>query len=176
MKTVRSTMVVEMILNEDKTERYSYKRIWTRKKEPRLVCIITKHPGSLDPNIQDLTTLLVSNEVAEMDQEYDGFIMVNLTSKNLKRSNMTKDDFSAENDSIVIEACMDEAVDKIIVAIGSIVTSNKEVNGKLKELLDQLPDDRKEKVEVLVGKKGPVHPLSPAARSLGGWHLAKVKI
>ncbi|MFW3362198.1 DUF1643 domain-containing protein [Aerococcus viridans] len=176
MKTVRSTIAVEMILNEDKTERYLYKKTWSRKKEPKLVCIITKHPGSLEPNTGDLTTLLVSNEVNEMDQEYDGFILVNLTSKNKQQSKITKADFSKENDQIVIEACSDDSVDKIIVAIGSIVTSNKEVNEKLKELLDHLPNDCKEKVEVLVGKNGPVHPLSPAARSVGGWHLAKLKI
>lgn len=89
---------------------------------------------------------------------------------------MTKEDFSKENDTIVVDTCSDEGVEKIIVAIGSLVTTNKEVNKKLKELLELLPEEKQETVEVLMGKNGPVHPLSSAARSVGGWHLAKLKI
>lgn len=176
MKTNKATVFTEMMLSEDKTERYLYKRTWSRKKDPKLVCVITKYPGSFDPNVEDLTTMLVSNEVAQMVEKYDGFIIVNLTGKKLKRSNMTKEDFSKENDTIVVDTCSDEGVEKIIVAIGSLVTTNKEVNKKLKELLELLPEEKQETVEVLMGKNGPVHPLSSAARSVGGWHLAKLKI
>lgn len=47
---------------------------------------------------------------------------------------------------------------------------------RLKKLVDQLPEGVRSKVEIIVGKNGPIHPLSPEARSLGGWNLAKLKI
>ena len=36
MITEKSTIAVEMLLNEEKTERYLYKRIWSKAKAPKL--------------------------------------------------------------------------------------------------------------------------------------------
>ena len=174
MNTERSTIVVEVLLNEEKTERYLYKRIWSKAKTPKLACVMTIHPGSNDPNSMDLTTMLIANSIYEMG--YDGFLSVNLTSKLQQKRKISANDFSEENESAILEAFNDEQVEKIIVAVGSSIKTNKEVNAKLKSIIAQLPEERQKRVEVLVGLDGPVHPLTPIARGVGGWKLAKLKM
>lgn len=175
METIRSTAISEIAVNEDRTERYFYKRTWTRSKKPKLACILTKYPVNDEPGMMDLTTMLIANELYGLG-EYDGFILVNLTSKLGPQKNLTKDYFSKENDAAVLSAFNDEQVQKIIIAVGSIIKTNKDTALKVKELIGQLSNDRKEIVEVLVGRNGPVHPLSPQARSRGGWQLSKVRV
>lgn len=174
MITEKSTIIVEMLLNEEKTERYLYKRIWSKAKAPRLACVMTIHPGSIDPNNMDLTTMLIANAVNEMG--YDGFLSVNLTSKLQQKRKISANDFSEENESEILEAFNDEQVEKIIVAVGSSIKTNKEVNVQLKSIIAQLSEERQRMVEVLVGLDGPVHPLTPIARGVGGWKLARVKM
>jgi hypothetical protein len=174
VSTERSTIIVEMLLNEEKTERYLYKRIWSRAKAPKLACVMTIHPGSNDPNRMDLTTMLTANSIYEMG--YDGFLSVNLTGKIQQKRKISASDFSEENESAILEAFNDEQVEKIIVAVGSTIKTNKDVNSKLKSIIAKLPEERREMVEVLVGINGPVHPLTPVARGVGGWKLAKLKM
>lgn len=174
MNTERSTIVVEVLLNEEKTERYLYKRIWSKVKAPKLACVMTIHPGSNDPNSMDLTTMLIANSIHEMG--YDGFLSVNLTSKVHQKRKISASDFSEENESAILGAFNDEQVEKIIVAVGSSIKTNKEVNAQLKSIIAQLSEERQKMVEVLVGLDGPVHPLTPIARGVGGWRLAKLKM
>ena len=123
MNTERSTIVVEVLLNEEKTERYLYKRIWSKAKTPKLACEMTIHPGSKDPNSMDLTTMLIANSIYEMG--YDGFLSVNLTSKLQQKRKISANDFSEENESAILGAFNDEQVEKIIVAVGSSIKTNK---------------------------------------------------
>lgn len=174
MKILKKTVVTEMVVNEDETERYLYQQTWTKKKEPKLAVILAINPTNSDPNTLDLTTMLIANEVHAM--KLDGFILCNLTSRIFSRRKIRSDDFNEENDSTIIQACIREDVAKIIVAAGSILKTNEAANEKVKELVAGLPDDVRSKVEIIVGKNGPIHPLSPEARSLGGWNLAKLKI
>lgn len=174
MQTEKSTVVTEITLSEDKKERYLYRRIWSRKKAPNLACVLTIHPASINANHMDLTTMLISNAISDMG--YDGYLGVNMSSKIKRNSNLKSSDFSEENESVIVDAMNDDQVTKIIIAVGSTIKTNKEVNAELKGILGQLTVDRRELVEVLVGFNGPVHPLAPIARSVGGWKLAKVKI
>ena len=103
MITEKSTIAVEMLLNEEKTERYLYKRVWSKAKAPKLACVMTIHPGSADPNSMDLTTMLIANAIHEMG--YDGFLGVNLSSKLQQKRKISASDFSEENDSAILEAC-----------------------------------------------------------------------
>ena len=174
MITEKSMIVVEMSLNEEKTERYLYKRVWSKAKAPKLACVMTIHPGSADPNSMDLTTMLIANAIHEMG--YDGFLGVNLSSKLQQKRKISASDFSEENDSAILEALNEENVEKIIVAVGSSIKTNKEVNAQLKSIIAQLSEERQKMVEVLVGLDGPVHPLTPIARGVGGWKMAKLKV
>ena len=92
MITEKSTIVVEMSLNEEKTERYLYKRVWSKAKAPKLACVMTIHPGSSDPNSMDLTTMLIANAINEMG--YDGFLGVNLTSKLQQKRKISASDYT----------------------------------------------------------------------------------
>lgn len=174
MHTEKATVVTEIILNEEKTERYLYRRMWSRSKAPKLVCVMTIHPASIDPNNMDLTTMLIANSIYEMG--YDGFIGVNLSSKLKQKQKISTRDFSKENESMILEALNDDQVVKIIIAVGSTIKTNKEVNSKLNSIIAQLSDERREMVEVLSGPNGPVHPLAPIVRCVGGWKLEKLKI
>ena len=174
MHTEKATVVTEIILNEEKTERYLYRRMWSRPKAPKLVCVMTIHPASIDPNNMDLTTMLIANSIYEMG--YDGFIGVNLSSKLKQKQKISTRNFSKENESMILEALNDDQVVKIIIAVGSTIKTNKEVNSKLNSIIAQLSDERREMVEVLSGLNGPVHPLAPIVRCVGGWKLEKLKI
>ena len=174
MNTERSTIVVEVLLNEEKTERYLYKRIWSKAKAPKLACVMTIHPGSTDPNSMDLTTMLIANSIYEMG--YDGFLSVNLTSKLQQKRKISANDFSEENETAILDAFNDEQVEKKIVAVGSSIKTNKEVNAQLKSIIAQLSEERQKMLEVLVGLDGPVHPLTPIARGVGGWKMARLKM
>lgn len=175
METIKSTVVSEIATNENKTERYLYRRTWKKSKNPKLVCVLTKFPVNDEPGMLDLTTMLISNEIYGLG-EYDGFILVNLSSRLSPRTSLTEKDFSEENDDVILRVFNDEHVQKIIIAVGSIIKTNKEAALKVHELIGQLPSERKEIVEVLVGSNGPIHPLSPEARSRGGWKLSKAKL
>ena len=174
MITEKSTIVVEMSLNEENTERYLYKRIWSKAKAPKLACVMTIHPGSTDPNNMDLTTMLIANSIYEMG--YDGFLSVNLTSKLQQKRKISANDFSEENETAILDAFNDEQVEKKIVAVGSSIKTNKEVNAQLKSIIAQLSEERQKMLEVLVGLDGPVHPLTPIARGVGGWKMARLKM
>lgn len=170
----KSTVVTEVVMNEEKTDRYMYKRVWSRAKTPKLACVLTIHPGITDPNLMDLTTMLISNAI--YDLEFDGFISVNLNSRLTDKRHISKEDFSEENNQAVLDAMNDENVETIIIGIGSAVLKNKDVNTWLKDILEQLSPERKEICQVLTAKKGPVHPLAPGARGVGGWQLVKLKL
>lgn len=173
METVRNTVISEIAVNEERTERYSYKRTWSRSKNPKLACILSKFPVSNEPGVMDLTTMLISNELFELG-EYDGFILVNLTSEISPENHLSDNDFSEENNRAILKAFNDEQVQKIIIAVGSIIKNNKDVSGLIDKIIGQLSDERQAIVEVLTGKNGPVHPLSTEARRQGGWNLAKL--
>ena len=160
--------------NEEKTERYLYKRIWSKAKAPKLACVMTIHPGSTDPNNMDLTTMLIANSIYEMG--YDGFLSVNLTSKLQQKRKISANDFSEENETAILDAFNDEQVEKKIVAVGSSIKTNKEVNAQLKSIIAQLSEERQKMLEELVGLDGPVHPLTPIARGVGGWKMARLKM
>ena len=99
-----------------------------------------------------------------------------VTSKLQQKRKISANDFSEENESAILGAFNDEQVEKIIVAVGSSIKTNKEVNAQLKSIIAQLSEERQKMVEVLVGLDGPVHPLTPIVRGVGGWKLAKLKM
>ena len=75
MITEKDTIKCEAIFNDDKTHRLMWKQVWNKDKP--MACVIMINPSMSDTIICDLTTSLVVNNVARLE-EYGGVFIVNL--------------------------------------------------------------------------------------------------
>ena len=90
--TEKSTIICEAVYSEDKSHRFSWKRVWDSKKP--VLCVVTLNPNSDNVFELDLTSMLVTNNTYRLGS-YGGVTVVNLFSCITDR--LRKDDFDEEN-------------------------------------------------------------------------------
>lgn len=166
-----ATITIENWLSDNNQHRYLQKRVWGEGKN--IAVVVTVHPGTADPIITDLTTMLIQTKVHELG--HDGVFLVNLfsainvTSKN-KRA--LKQGFDIHSFEVLDSVFSDKAVKSIIFGMGSIVANNQLAVEAFNEVLGKIPQAKRKLVKYLVTDEGkPAHPLFPSVRS--GWVLSK---
>ncbi|WP_314060557.1 DUF1643 domain-containing protein [uncultured Vagococcus sp.] len=164
MKNSKATFKVEAQLSDDGKHRYSYMKKWDTKKP--MATVITIYPGSDDVLKEDLTTMLITNQLIT---DYGGFYLVNLFSK-LGLNKMKLGNEKELNDSFsddVIQAFA-EATSDVILAWGSV--TQLKVGAKRAEEVEKLVAETGN-VRMLTDSLGKTcyHPLSPKVRKK--WYL-----
>lgn len=160
----KDKIMCESQFNDEHTHRYLWKRVW-RKDKP-LVAVLMLNPCQADNLVMDMTTFMVVNNVARMEQ-YGGVVVVNLfsrlTSKLNFRWNSDEDLNDAENDSYIKKAA--EECDTVILAWGKAADTNQRIADRAVCVVNML-ERHKAKLHVLSdGTRKGLHPLTPALRN-----------
>ena len=164
----KDTIKCEAIFNDDHTHRLMWKRIWNKDKPTATVVML--NPCQADNIVTDLTTSLVVNNVARLE-EFGGVIIVNLftllTSKLGFRWNSDEDLNDSENDSYIIKAAEESST--VILAWGKSADTNQRIEKRSQEVITLL-EPYKTKLKVISdGERERIHPLTPSARQ--SWRL-----
>lgn len=159
MKENSRTMTTNIVLSDDGQHRYLFSRSWGDHSKPFLT-IITLNPGKADGVWEDQTTHIITNCVYQLE-EYSGFHAVNLfsginitASKNAPLNTL----YDEDTNKYILTATKN--CEKIVLAIGTGVSSNPIAEARRKSVLELLHPYKK-KLFVLVngsGKSG-LHPL-----------------
>lgn len=171
MITEKSTIRTEAIFSEDKTQRYIYKKTWN-KNQP-IVTVISISPSDRYNISSDLTTMLITNNVAELN--YGGFELVNLISKvgvNAKKLKSLSDCYDEDTDKYIKDSV--SSTELTILAWGKISETNKHFIERENEVMQLISDysDKLYSIADMSGREG-LHPLTPSVR--GAWLLQKMK-
>lgn len=156
MITKRSTLITEVIYDDEMQNKYLIKKEWDKNKKKALV--IMKNAGQADEIVQDQTTMYVINNLSKLDYgvAYIANLFPSIEGAETKGSN-------TDNLKCIQETIVD--VDDVIIAVGRGVESNKKALERLKMVVAILLD---KKVNILQleskhGRKG-FHPLYPALK------------
>lgn len=163
MITEKDTIKCEAIFNDDKTHRLMWKQVWNKDKP--MACVIMLNPSMSDTIICDLTTSLVVNNIARLE-EYGGVFIVNLftilTPKLQMRFAQETDINMYENDNYIRSSCEQSAV--IIMGWGCGAEKNVRISNRIDQVLTLL-SKHEEKFRVISdGRKSGIHPLTPSCR------------
>lgn len=170
MITEKDTIKCESIFSEDRTHRFSWKRVWDKDKA--IAAVVTLNPSISDNIITDTTTALVVNNIARLES-FGGVQIVNLysllTNKLNFRWNSDEDLNAPENDTYIKKAA--EECSMVILAWGRAATTNQRIADRAEQVL-KLLEEHQEKLHVITdGFRSAIHPLTPSIRS--EWFLER---
>ena len=155
--------------SEDKTHRFTWKRVWDSKKP--VLCVITLNPGSSDVFELDLTSMLVTNNAYRL-KDFGGVIVVNLFSVITEKLNAedirTQYKYDERNMQTILNVASE--AEKVVIAWGKSGNTNKHIHEKEEKILEALIKyiDKLCLIADYNGVEG-LHPLTPSIRS--GWEL-----
>ena len=157
-----SNIQIEILMSDDKKERYILKKIWDTEKP--IATIITLYPSTSDLIINDSTTTFITNNVFKCG--FGGFYSVNLYSKiSTGNREFGKQDTKA-NDNYILRCA--KISDNIIIACGSLPKTNKLVQNRLNSIIELLAKNKlRKKILFLTdsNKQDNFHPLAPKVRA-----------
>lgn len=164
MLTEKNTIKCEAIFNDDRTHRFSWRRIW--EKEKPLCAVIMLNPSLSDNIMTDTTTTLVVNNIARLEH-FGGVVIVNLysllTNKLNFRWNSDEDLNAEENDIYLMRAA--EECDSVIIAWGKAGESHPRIMDRAKAVMDMLSPYKEKFLFISDGERNGLHPLTPTVRS-----------
>ncbi|MFT8425912.1 MAG: DUF1643 domain-containing protein [Liquorilactobacillus sp.] len=139
---------------------YWTKYVWNRQLP--LVLVISNYPSSKTLLQDDLTTMLIKNEIVEIE-DYGGVIIANLFTRPVQVINEKTlgEAFPADGMDELIKVVGE--VEKVIIAIGSLATRYQVATDRMKLFVNQV-----QKAEITIdkfydlvnGQHKPVHPLA----------------
>jgi hypothetical protein len=149
-------------LDESGKHRYKLERIWDNSKPKAGILMI--YPGTSDPIHTDLTTIITTNNLANLG--YGGVTVWNLFSRidcNIHNKNDASGANLPENDACIAGGAAD--VDTIIIAYGKGGEGNTRIRKRQLEVLGLLEPfkDKVVEIENSSGARG-FHPLHPSVR------------
>lgn len=164
MLTEKDTIKCEAIFNDDRTHRFSWKRVWNKDKP--LCAVIMLNPSLSDNIMTDTTTTLVVNNVARLES-FGGVVIVNLYSILTNKLNFrwnSDDDLNAkENDHYIMKAA--EECEAVIIAWGKAGEHHPRIMERVSSVLDILSPYREKFLFISDGERNGLHPLTPTIRS-----------
>ena len=143
-----SNIQIEILMSDDKKERYILKKIWDTEKP--IATIITLYPSTSDLIINDSTTTFITNNVFKCG--FGGFYSVNLYSKiSTGKREFGKQDTKVNDNYILKCAKKNKIVQNRLNSIIELLTKNK-LRKKILFLTDSNKQDN-------------FHPLAPKVRA-----------
>ena len=164
MKVSKQTIAVTAKYSDDGRHRYLLRKQWD--KELPEAAVITINPVCEDEISQDLTSMLVLNNVSRLG--YGSVSVVNLYSMITPKIRIRwygDDELTDDtNDSEIIKAA--ERSDIIIIAWGSFGHTTQRVINRKKSVIDSI-SAHKDKIFCIADEEGRtgLHPLTPSVRA-----------
>lgn len=161
MKTLKSILKTEVLMNDDNSHKYLIRKDWSTKGKEKVMTVIMIQFSNSDAIQLDLTTLYVINNCHQLG--YNVINIVNIFSSVDKEYETDK-----TNDTQILKAIEESEI--IVWGVGNAGKYNKVIQSRINEVV-KLMDKHRDKVYVLTDGKAniPRHPLSPNVRL--GWHL-----
>lgn len=165
MITEKETIKCEAVFNEERTHRFLWKQVWNKDKP--LACVIMLNPCAADCLIYDTTTYLCVNNIASLEI-YGGVEIVNIYSKLTSKLNLRWESDEelncSENDTYIRKSAAE--CETVILACGLGAITNKRVQQRVKDVLEQLKPFSKKLYVITDGEEmRAVHPLTPQVRT-----------
>ena len=173
MITEKETIKCEAVYNEDRTHRYIWRKCWSREKP--MVTVVMLNPCADNLLISDLSSVLVTNNIARFEK-YGGVNIVNLfsllTPKLHLRGNVDEEINALENDDFIKKAVDESAI--VVLAWGKAADSNQYIADRAVEVINMLKDHKDKLYVITDGERNGLHPLTPQIRNY--WELEKVTL
>lgn len=161
MKTLKSTLRTEVLMNDDNSHKYLIRKDWSTKGKEKVMTVIMIQFSNSDIIQLDLTTLYVINNGHQL-----GYNVINIV--NIFSSVDKEYDTDKTNDVQILKAI--EGSELVVWGVGTAGRYNKVIQARIDEVV-KLIEKYKDTVYVLTDGKTdtPRHPLSPHVRL--EWHL-----
>lgn len=157
--TVTTEILVEKRVKDDST--YWTKYTWDKNKPA--VLVLANYPSKLGIVEEDLTTMLIKNEVYRMDV-YGAVIIGNLFTKPISRNTANERTLADayEIDSMTELLKVTKEVEKVIVSVGSLTNRYQIASDRLAMYGRMCSDEGQldKIVELADGQHKPKHPLA----------------
>lgn len=163
-KKSKTTIATAEILIEKKVkDNNTYWTKYTWDKDKPVVLVLANYPGKLDILEEDLTTMLIKNEVYRLG-DYGTVVIANLFTKPISRNIAGERTLSEayEIDSMSEIVNVTKEVDKVIIAVGSLTNRFQIASDRL-AMYGQMCSDEGQLdkiVELANGQHEPKHPLA----------------
>jgi hypothetical protein len=169
MKNEETTIRIMATFNDDKTHRYTLKRIWDESKPS--AAILMSGSSTADIIKGDLTSMLIQNNLAALN--YGSVTIVNLFSfrqNKLDLSGDINDLTNEENTEQILQAARES--DVFIVAIGTLASTYRKVAVFQSKLFERLREfqPKLHTIEAPDGSQG-LHVTCSKLRQAGTWRL-----
>lgn len=161
MKTLKSTLRTEVLMNDDNSHKYLIRKDWSTKGKEKVMTVIMIQFSNSDIIQLDLTTLYVINNCQQL-----GYNVVNIV--NIFSGLSKEYDTDKNNDEQILKAVEESQI--VAWGVGTAGRYNKVIQARINEVV-KLIEKHKDKVYVITDGKTdiPRHPLSPHVRL--EWHL-----
>jgi len=174
MITQEGTIRITATFSEDRTHRYTLKRIWSDDDSlPMATCLMSNAPDTQDITKGCLTSMLIQNQLSALG--YRGCILVNLFSYGCQKLDLSGDISGLTDDTNteqILQAVSE--TDVCVVAIGSLAKTYKKAavfQNRLFALLRERGFEGKvHTIAAPCGTQG-LHPLSGKLREVGTWNI-----
>lgn len=157
--TVTTEILIEKRVKDDST--YWTKYTWDKNKPA--VLVLANYPSKLGIVEEDLTTMLIKNEVYRMD-DYGAVIIGNLFTKPISRNTANERTLADayEIDSMTELLKVTKEVEKVIVSVGSLTNRYQIASDRLAMYGRMCSDEGQldKIVELADGQHKPKHPLA----------------
>lgn len=161
MKTLKSTLRTEVLMNDEGSHRYLIKKDWSSKGKERVMTVIMIQFSNSDIIQLDMTTLYVINNVQQL-----GYNVVNIVNifSGIDKEHVT----DSENNTQILKAIEESEI--VVWGVGTAGKYNKAIQTRVEEVI-KIINKHKNKLYILTDGKTdiPRHPLSPNVRL--EWHL-----
>ncbi len=161
MKTLKSTMRTEVLMNDDNSHKYVIRKDWSIKGKEKVMTVIMIQFSNSDIIQLDMTTLYVINNAHQL-----GYNVVNIV--NIFSGIEKEYDTDKTNDEHILKTIKESEI--VVWGVGNAGKYNKVIQARVDEVI-KLIEKHQEKIYVLTDGKTniPRHPLSPHVRL--EWHL-----
>ncbi|MGN7324981.1 DUF1643 domain-containing protein [Bacillus altitudinis] len=153
MRIKKSTIVTEVVFDNEMNNKFLLRKEWNLNKKKALV--IMKKAGQANEMLLDRTTMYVMNNLSRLG--YGGVNIVNLfpTVKGKETKEAIRGNLKCIQEAF-------ESSDDVIIAVGKGAETNIKAIKRLKSILDKLLDKKAKifEIESNSGRKG-FHPLYP---------------
>lgn len=164
MITEKETIRCVAIFNDERTHRYTWKRVWDKDKP--LLVVVMLHPCFADTVICDTTSYLVVNNVRRLEK-YGGLNIVNLYARLTEKLTFRWESEEAligeDNDTYIKRAALE--ADDIVLAWGIGASNVQAISNRIDNVIELLSGLNKNLLVISDGKRKGLHPLTPSIRS-----------
>jgi hypothetical protein len=177
MITEENTIRIFATFNDERTHRYTLKRVWREDaNDSKTATIIMSNASTADITKGDLTSMLIQNNLSALN--YSAVTICNLFSFMCQKLDLSGDINDLTNDENLQQILQSvQETDITIIGIGTLAKMYKKASVYQNHLFEALRPYQS-KIHTISAPDGTegLHPLSAKLREVGSWELVKFKL